>query len=233
MDGGPSTTGATHALGERLPLWDRDLDMVVLTHPDEDHFLGLLEVLDRYDVGIVMEGGGDSDNPLYIEWEKGLEQGKSRRLAAAQGQTVFLDGTTWMQVLNPPDGPRQRAGASTNNQGAVLRLVHGSVSFLLTADIEAEAEGRLFREGTPLRSSVLKVAHHGSKTSTTPGFLSEVSPAAAVISAGIDNRFGHPHPEVAERLSAAVGEPRVYLTADHGHIEFISDGDRLWVKTER
>ena len=234
IDGGPGTTDATHALGERLPFWDRDLDMVVLTHPDEDHFLGLVEVLDRYDVGIVMEGGGASDNPLYIEWEKELEQGKSRRFAAAQGQTVLLDGATWMQVLNPPDdGPRQRAGASTNNQGAVLRLVHGSVSFLLTADIEAEAERRLFREETPLRSSVLKVGHHGSKTSTTPGFLSEVRPAAAVISAGVDNRFGHPHVEVAERLAAAVGGPRVYLTVDRGHIEFISDGERLWVKTER
>lgn len=234
IDGGPGTTDATHALGERLLFWDRDLDMVVLTHPDEDHFLGLVEVLDRYDVGIVMEGGGASDNRLYIEWEKELEQGTSRRFAAAQGQTVLLDGATWMQVLNPPgDGPRQRAGASTNNQGAVLRLVHGSVSFLLTVDIEAEAERRLFREETPLRSSVLKVGHHGSKTSTTPGFLSEVSPAAAVISAGVDNRFGHPHVEVAERLAAAVGGPRVYLTADRGHIEFISDGERLWVKTER
>ena len=115
----------------------------------------------------------------------------------------------------------------------MLRLVHGSVSFLLTADIEAEAERRLFREETPLRSSVLKVGHHGSKTSTTPGFLSEVSPAAAVTSAGVDNRFGHPHVEVVERLVAAVGGPRGYLTADRGYIEFISDGERLWVKTGR
>ena len=116
----------------------------------------------------------------------------------------------------------------------VLRLVYGEVSFLLTADIEEEeAERRLLEEGLPIDSDVLKVPHHGSRTSTTPGFLSAVAPAAAVISAGADNPYGHPHPEVMDRLGLTPGEDRTYLTAERGDIEFISDGERLWVRTQR
>ena len=83
-----------------------------------------------------------------------------------------------------------------NNNGLVFRLVYGEVSFLLTADIEAEAERHLLRSSYELRSDVLKVPHHGSKTSTTPAFLRRVDPSLAVISAGADNQYGHPHPEV-------------------------------------
>ena len=121
----------------------------------------------------------------------------------------------------------------TNNNGVVVRLVYGGVSFLLTADIEAETEERLLQEGMFLKSSVLKVPHQGSKTSSTRPFLSAVSPVAAVISASADNPYGHPHTEVTDRLEATLGPERTYLTADRGDIEFITDGKRLWVRTAR
>ena len=87
--------------------------------------------------------------------------------------------------------------------------------------------------GLPLRANVLKVPHHGSKSSTTPRLLTAVSPVTAVISAGADNSYGHPHPDVTDRLDAALGGDRTYLTAERGDIEFITDGKRLWVRTAR
>ena len=192
VDGGPGADAAARAVGDRTAFWDRDLDMVVLTHPNEDHFRGLVEVVDRYGVGIVLEGGGRSENPLYLEWERTLQGKEILRVTASQGQTVSLGGDTWMEVLGPPSNPMRGTGSDVNNNGVVLRLVYGGVSFLLTGDIEAGAEERLLLSGLPLRSTVLKVAHHGSRTSTTEQFLSAVSPAVAVVSAGAANPYGHP-----------------------------------------
>ena len=138
-----------------------------------------------------------------------------------------------MEVLGPPSNPMRGTGSDVNNNGVVLRLVYGGVSFLLTGDIEAGAEERLLLSGLPLRSTVLKVAHHGSRTSTTEQFLSAVSPAVAVVSAGAANPYGHPHPEVTGRRAAMPGESRTYVTAERGAIEFTTDGERLWVRTER
>ncbi|GAI31153.1 unnamed protein product, partial [marine sediment metagenome] len=111
------------------------------------------------------------------------------------------------------------------------RLNWGRVSFLFTADIRDEAEFELVSQRANLKSTVLKVAHHGSKTSTSSQFLAAVDPEIAVISVGMDNPFGHPSPEVVERLIDRLGEENVYRTDKNGTIEFITDGERLWVKT--
>ena len=138
-----------------------------------------------------------------------------------------------MDVLGPPLEPIIGVGSADNNNGVVLRLVYGKVSFLLTADIEAEAEKELTASGVDLRSAMLKVGHHGSRTSTTPVFLRAVNPKAAVVSAGADNRFGHPHADVIARLYTMPGLDHTYLTYEHGDVEFTTDGQRLWVKTQR
>ena len=232
VDGGPDAMDTTTAIGGKMPFWDRNLDMVVLTHPDEDHFRGLLEVLRRYNVGTVVDSGIDSRKPLYLEWQRALGRRNIHPVTAFQGQTISLDSVTRLEILSPPLRPiRDASSDSNNNNGVVMRLVYGGVSFLLTADIEAEAEARLLRKDLSLKSSVLKVPHHGSKTSTTPRFLSAVSPVAAVVSAGADNRYGHPHPQVTGRLEDALGVDGTYITAQQGDIEFITDGKRLWVKT--
>ncbi len=109
----------------------------------------------------------------------------------------------------------------------------GEVSFLLTADIMWQAEFELITHRANLTSTVLKVAHHGSDTSTTPEFLAVVNPQLAVISVGADNKFGHPTPAVIERLLEKVGSEKIYRTDEQGTIEFITDGERLWVRVER
>jgi competence protein ComEC len=111
----------------------------------------------------------------------------------------------------------------------VFRLSYGDVSFLLTGDIESDGEASLLRSPYPLQSTVLKVAHHGSRTSSTLPFLEAVSPAASVISVGTRNTFGHPNPEVVERL----GNRPIFRTDEHGSVRFETDGTRLWINTER
>ena len=114
-----------------------------------------------------------------------------------------------------------------------MRLSKGNISFLLTADIMREAEFELTTRRANLNSTVLKVGHHGSDTSTTEEFLAVVNPQVAIISAGKDNRFGHPTEEVMDRLKAKLDSEKIYRTDEHGIIEFINDGERRWVKMER
>ncbi|MHB8086087.1 MAG: ComEC/Rec2 family competence protein, partial [Dehalococcoidia bacterium] len=108
-----------------------------------------------------------------------------------------------------------------------------NVSFLLTSDIGMEAERYLMENRADLHCDVLKVAHHGSRGSTSDQFLSIVHPSAAAISAGIQNRFGHPSDEVVNKLTSEVGSDRIFITARQGTIEFITDGNKLWYKTEK
>jgi competence protein ComEC len=125
-----------------------------------------------------------------------------------------------------------------NNNSVVTRLTYGQVSLLLPGDIEAEVEQQLVgaRRDTSLRSTVLKVPHHGSCSSTTQRFLDTVDPEVVVISVGADNRFGHPCEEVLERLEARAEQGRsvpVYRTDEQGAVEIVSDGTRVWVEVQR
>ena len=216
IDGGPHVQGATRALGRHLSGRDRDLDLVVLTHPDEDHLGGLPAVLDRYDVDAVADTGVASTNALYLEWERAVDEEAPRRVMALQGRTIALGASTFLRVLNPEGAPRPGMSPDLNDASVAIHLVHGGVSFLLTGDIESGAEGRLLRSGQDLGSTVLKVPHHGSRSSSTAAFLAAVAPRAAVISAGAENPYGHPHPEVLQRLEALLPEERLYSTALHG-----------------
>jgi competence protein ComEC len=232
VDGGPQAASATRALPGPLSPWDRSLDLVALSHLDADHSRGLVEVLRRYRVGAVLEGVSDPTAALYPEWQAALERHGVQNIQVYSGHRILVDEDVVVEVLHPPP-PGVSPRWNRNNDSLVLRLVYGEVSFLLTGDIEDPAERLLSRTRADLGSLVMQVAHHGSRTSTTAGFLELVSPQAAVISAGAGNRYGHPHPEVVERLEQSPGAHRVYRTADHGNIQFISDGRAVWVKTQR
>ena len=231
VDGGPKNDSAIHALSGAVPGSDRSLDLVVLTHLDADHSRGLLEVLDRYQVGAVLAGAESSAAPMYAQWQAGLERNRVEVVLVHQGYRLDLGSGVSAEVLNPRPG--LSFGASGNNDSIVLRLTYGTVSFLLTADIEAETEARLESGGSRIDSTVLKVAHHGSKTSSTASFISEVGPAAALISVGGSNSFGHPDSVVLDRLLDQTGGENLYRTDLNGDVEFITDGTELWVDAKR
>ncbi len=232
IDGGPGALEAVKALGERMPFWDRSLDLVVATHPQEDHITGLLEVLRRYRVGQVLVSPVAARSDLQDRWDAALAEDGAPVLQAAAGQRIPLEEGLVLEVLHPPPHPLAGTTSDLNNNGVVLRLAYGGLSFLFAADIQQEAEGLLAGRGAALRSTVLKVPHHGSRTSSSPAFLRAVAPPVAVVQVGDGNPFGHPHPEVLERLEDTVGLERLFLTSRHGDIHLTTDGRKLWVRTQ-
>ena len=230
IDGGPDGDLVSQQLTQVLPRGDRTLDLVVMTHLDADHSHGLLEVLDRYKVGAALAGPHPLGNEMQARWEQRLVQHAIASVEIREGYAIQLDEDVELEILNPPRG---RLMGESNNDSVALRLTYGEVSVLLTADIEEEAERRLTHSGAQLSSLVLKVGHHGSNTSTTQTFLDAVSPSIAVISAGLDNSFGHPASAVVERLETSLGAQNVFRTDLHGTVEVVSDGKTMWVRTER
>lgn len=222
------------ALGKEMPFWDRTIDLVVLSHSHADHITGLVEVLNRYKVKQVLYTDLEYESPLYAEWLSLLKEKDIKSTLAQAGQQIGL-GKIIIEVLNPQIPLLTGTESDIDNNGVVLHLKMGEVSFLLTADIMWEAEFELVTRRANLTSTVLKVAHHGSATSTTAEFLAVVNPRVAVISVGEGNPFGHPSDEVTDRLKQKLGEGNIYRTYEpstdkHGTIEFLTDGERLWVR---
>ena len=234
IDGGPDPRAALGALGQHLPAGDRGLDMVVVTHLDSDHAGGLIGVLDRYDAGVVIQGPTSPESALFPHWESVVDQRGHPAIQVRAGHRIRLDSGVEMEVLYPPAGAIPSGiDRNANNLSVVIRLVYGEVSFLLTGDVEEDVEEYLVdTHGHALRSNVLKVAHHGSRSSTSEPFLRAVNPESAVISAGADNRYGHPHPDVIARLSAIIGEEGVFITSRDGAIEYTTDGMGLWASVQ-
>jgi competence protein ComEC len=173
----------------------------------------------------------DYQTPPEQEWLTLIhDKGVIATLAKA-GQVINLGmGATSIEVINPS---KKDSSVQAMDNGVVLRLSDGKVSFLLTSDIIQEAELDLITRRADLTSTVLKVAHHGSDTSSSAAFLAVVDPQLAVISVGADNTFGHPGSETIQRLTDVVGSDKIYRTDKDGTVECITNGERLWVKTER
>ena len=230
IDGGPDATAVIRELSRRMSFWDRTIELVVLTHPHADHIAGLIEVLKRYHVERVLYTESTSTSPLWTEWLELVKDRKINITIARDGQVIMCgEGNPSVEVLTAGGGSE----ATLDSGGIVLRAEDGNVSFLLTADITAETELTLLTERAQLDSTVLKVAHHGSYTATSSEFLAVVTPQVAVISVGAENDYGHPSREVLTRLESAIGGANILRTDQDGTIEFITDGERLWLKKDR
>ena len=229
VDGGPDGQVIEQELGEALPFWDRKLDMVLLTHPDSDHLSGLISVVERYDVGQVVESPVEAETELSEAWRALLDEKDVPYREVEAGGWVDLGRGASLQILGPPEQAITGTSADRNNNSLVLKLTWGGISFLLTGDIEAAGEATLLDERVDLRATVLKVAHHGSAYSTSQALLDAVRPVVSVISVGADNDFGHPAPSTLERLDDTI----VYRTDQQGDVTFSTDGERLWVSAER
>lgn len=226
IDGGPGDR-ILQKLGRIMPFWDRSIDMLVLTHPHADHLDGLLEVLKRYRIETVIESGIEHSIPEFQEWRAILRKKNVKVLAARSGQKIDLGQGVTLNILSPP--MESTASAKNPHDAMVVgRLSHSKNSILFTGDAEKAIEYLLLSELRnssfySIDSDILKVGHHGSKTSTSKEFLEAVSPDVAVIQSGRKNRYGHPHSEVLERL-AAIGA--MILRNDlFGDIQFESDGE--------
>ena len=230
VDGGPDPDRLLIELDRRLPPWDRRLDAVILTHPHEDHVAGLALLLSRYRVGRVYETGMHGPGPGYKAWARALalpnappdgRLATGDRLAVDDLRLRVLWPDPGKVPLEPPDG-----GRGINDVSVVLLGEVAGRRILLTGDVEDDVDPLLVARGLP-PIDVLKVAHHGSKTASTPAFLDVVKPAVAIVSAGAGNPYGHPARSTLDRL-ASTGA-RVLRTDTDGSVEVAFRGGRMSV----
>jgi len=226
IDGGPDST-VLERLATVMPFWDRSIDLIILTHPEYDHFNGLIEVLKRYQIEAILWTGVVRDTAEYREWLKLIQKEKAKIYIAKAGQKITTNsGFMVIEILYPFENLEGQTLKNTNNSSIISRITFKENSFLFTGDAHKEVELILVDEfGERLKSDVLKLGHHGSKTSSAREFVEQVSPEIAVISVGKDNRYGHPHQEVLETL-ADYGIT-VLRTDRDGDIKIISDGKNL------
>jgi len=203
-------------------LWSRGIrriDILVATHAHQDHSGGLLALLENFRPRELWVGA----NPSVELLQRAAGLRIPVRTPDASAPTADYGGAR-LEVLSPPAGfSPAKAG---NNDSLALRITYGANSFLLTGDLESPMERLLLADGRTLHADVLKVGHHGSKTSTSPDFLDAVAPSIAVISAGFENSFGHPHPSVLARLEKR--HAAILRTDQDGLVTVRSDGHKLW-----
>ncbi len=236
IDGGPGATPLLNGVGKELPFWQRNLNLVVLTHPHDDHLTGLVDLLGRYRVDEVVETAFTPTTRTQEEWLRTL---KDRAVAvhyARSGEEISFQGEPdlSLRVLSPatPDAAAELKGGGLNNTSIVMKLSYGRENILLEGDAQVEAEGEMVRrETSELPAQVLKVGHHGSSTSSSAPFLSQVQPQVAIISVGAGNSYGHPTSQTLQALQKAGA--KVLRTDLNGAIEIIADKSQMWVRSER
>lgn len=200
IDGGPDQS-ILSALSTVMPFTDRSLDLLVLTHPHADHITGLVEVLKHYQVGAVLETGAIYQSAVYDEWHRLLAEKKIPIIIAHRGERIKLASGAELDILTPFTDWRGRETKSIHEAMVVSRLVVATTSAaLLTGDMEGPLEDQLLAAGGNLKSEILKIGHHGSKTSSSEHFVRAVAPRWAVISVGAKNPYGHPHQLTLETL---------------------------------
>jgi competence protein ComEC len=224
IDGGPSSK-IIEKLAREIPFWDRSIDLIILTHPEKDHITGLLEILKRYKVDNILWTGIVRDIPEYKEWLNLIGKEKANVKIAKAGQKISCKNCQWkIEVFYPFESLEGMEFEDSNNTSIVSKLIFGDSSFLFTGDIYKDVEESLTLTSFDLNSKILKVAHHGSKTSSSEKFLEKVLPEIAIISVG-ENDYGQPHKEVLETLKKY--GIKVLRTDRGGDIKIISNGRSL------
>ncbi len=225
IDGGPRE--ASSAVASALDRAGIDkLDVLISTHPHADHIGGLIDVLDHVSIGRVIDSGKVHSSRTYENYLSKI-LAKDIPFSLGRGVSSFALGPATIKILWPVEPMPD----DINDCSVVVRVILGEFSALLAGDIEAGAEQTMVRKNLLSPAVVLKVAHHGSKTSSTSAFLNALEPKIAIISVGAGNTYGHPDAEVVSRLKKVGAE--VYRTDMNGTVSVKTDGESWQVETER
>jgi competence protein ComEC len=229
IDGGPNPW-TSEKISKLMPFFDRKIDLLILTHPHQDHLNGLFEVVNDWEIGkailVNFLPNDFKEKESYLNFKNLLQKNHIETLFVKRGDKINLDNLAHLFILWPEENFESE---NTDENGIVLKLSFGEIDFLFCADIPQKIERLLLakeislkNEKFSLESEILKIAHHGSKTSSSKEFLEIVRPQVAIISVGKDNPFGHPHLEVLKRLE----EMNIisFRTDLFGSIEVLSDG---------
>lgn len=218
IDGGPNNL-LVEKISNYMPFADRDIDLMILTHPDKDHFFGLIEILQRYKISNILWTGEEKDTPQFKKWLQAAKEEDANMFILNRGDMIHTLSCDF-EIVNSFNGY-----SSSNDNSIVLKLIFNENEFLFTGDISGQVEKDLLN--FDLCADVLKISHHGSKYSTTSAFLEKVSPQIAVIQVG-ENSYGHPSEEVLTRLSNF--GIKVLRTDKNNDIKILSNGEDLVIK---
>jgi competence protein ComEC len=233
VDAGPDDS-VLQQLPTVMPFMKHSIDVALETHPDSDHITGFIDLLKRYQVGMFIEPGIVKDSATAQSLEKEIDATHTPRYTARRGMVVDLGGGAELDILYPDHDVTQMNPNLDNDGGIVARVLYGNTSVLLTADTDTVVEDVLLKYNArdikqtgvgELASTILKVAHHGSKYSSEQGFLAAVHPSVALISVGAHNTYGHPAPITLEHLGADNIE--VHRTDQEGALVYQSDGQHF------
>jgi competence protein ComEC len=223
IDAGPPDRSVLRELGAVMPFFDRSIDMVVESHPDQDHIGGIPDVFQRYAVGKFMEPGIPNDTKAAKAVVETVTKSGVKDILARRGMRILLGGGAYADVLFPD---RSLPHIETNTGSIVMRVVYGKTSFFLNGDSPQVIEKYLVAlDGKKLQSTVLKAGHHGSKNSSAPEFIKTVDPEYGVFSRGCDNRYGHPASVVVQLFKGL--NIKTFDTCTDGRVTFVSDGTYL------
>jgi competence protein ComEC len=245
IDGGPPSGEVSTKISEIVNVFDKQIDVIIATHADADHIGGLASVLQNYSTSLFLDPHFASATGIYKKLFEIVQEKNIPRLTARKGINILLDDDVVLKILYPNnlfpsylieqcelEKKQKRKGRKkceknifldTNQTSVVARLEYKNKSFLFTGDAPVDVEKFLIDTKTKLTSDILKVGHHGSKTSTSEEFVKEVNPSLAIISVGKENRYGHPHKETLEHLKGI----KILRTDELGAITIGSSGQDL------
>lgn len=247
IDGGESNGRMSNCLSQRLPFWDHQIEMMILSHPQSDHFGGLTRILDTYTVDTFLASNVVNNTAEFAEFQQAVAQQARRKVIAQAGKKIVL-GEMIFEVIWPQERYHSskvyeidseeitqisaedmaNQPSDVNDASTVIKLSFGDVTTLFTGDISEDVESRLMENHSVGEVDILKVPHHGSKTASSDVFINTVKPKITIIQSSVGNRYGHPHKIVTDRLSE-IGA--ISLRNDEqGTIEIISDGSSLELK---
>jgi competence protein ComEC len=229
IDGGPGNTILTR-LNEQMNYFDSDIDVMEETHPDADHVTGLIPVLEKYKVGMILETKGIGHTQVFDDLNHHIDDESAETHVAQKGDVIDFHDGVLVKVLYPGVNYLPKKD-DTNDASISVVVTYGDQSFLLTGDLPTTEESKLIFADLPKNITVYKAGHHGSKYSSGEQLLTYIRPEYSVVSAGKDNRYGHPNPEAIARLEKYSKE--ILSTIDRGTITFTTDGKNIEVETER
>jgi len=227
IDGGPDNA-VIKRLSENLPFWDKRIDLMILTHPHDDHVTGLIDVIKRHKVEKILYTGVIHTAPNCLEWLELIRDCDIPLIIIDRPQIINLGEECYLDILYPQESLLGKEVNNLNNSSIVAKLVYGKTKILLAGDIELEVEQELLDSNIDLSAEVFKADHHGSDTSNSQEFLEAIKPEIVVIQVGSDNDFGHPSRRVIKRLER-IGA-RVFRNDLDGTVKLVSDGERVIIQ---
>lgn len=230
IDGGPQPTRLRRAIGDELPFWDRGLDMLIVTQPRTSTIAALPTLLDHYDIEQALYNGQPSASDAYTALTRAWEEHDIDVLHVMAGYRVATGDGLILEILHPQTPPTPDDDGDTT--AMIIRASYGNTSFLITPTLDEEAETTLIAAGWYTGSTVLELPAHGKADANSEIFLQAVNPQVGVVGVAAGNRSGLPATETVERLHTFTGQT-LYRTDQHGTVEMVTDGDTLWIYTER